>query len=54
MRINQTTAAMATTATAVAFAYATTVADHAFTMWSSPAVKHANKRRSRQPRGVLI
>ena len=54
MRINQTTTAMATTATAVAFAYATTVADHAFTMWSSPAVKHANKRRSRQPRGVLI
>jgi hypothetical protein len=30
------------------------VVDHAFSMWSSPATKHANKRRARQPRGVLI
>jgi len=54
MRINQATAFMGTTATAVAFAYTSTVADHAFSMWSSPAVKHVNKRRPRQPHGVLI
>jgi hypothetical protein len=54
MRNNLTTATMGTTATAVAFAYTATVVDHAFSMWSSPATKHANKRRARQPRGVLI
>jgi hypothetical protein len=54
MRNNLTTATMGTTATAVAFAYASTVVDHAFAMWSSPAVKHANKRSTRPPRGVLI
>ena len=54
MRTSFTTAFMGTTATAVAFAYTATVVDHAFSMWSSPATKHANKRRARQPRGVLI
>ncbi|MEI6200144.1 MAG: hypothetical protein WCP83_09440 [Actinomycetota bacterium] len=54
MRNNLTTATMGTTATAVAFTYASTVVDHAYAMWSSPAAKHANKRRTRQPRGFLI
>jgi hypothetical protein len=54
MRTNQTTATMGTTATAVAFAYVSTVVDHAIAMWSSPAAKHANKRSARPPRGVLI
>lgn len=54
MRTNLTTATMGTTATAVAFTYAPTVVDHAFAMWSSPAANHANKRRTRQPRGFLI
>lgn len=54
MRNNLTTATMGTTATAVAFTYASTVVDHAYAMWSSPAANHANKRRTRQPRGFLI
>lgn len=53
MRSLQTTAFMGTTATAVAFAYTATVVDHAVSMWSTPVVKHVNKRRSRQPRGIL-
>ncbi|MCE2736394.1 MAG: hypothetical protein ACK45J_04300 [Acidimicrobiaceae bacterium] len=53
MRNEFTTAFMATTAAAVAFAYATTVATRAFSMWSTPAVKHSNKRFTRWPSGVL-
>jgi hypothetical protein len=53
MRSLQTTAFMGTTATAVAFAYTAIVVDHAVSMWSTPVVKHVNKRRSRQPRGIL-
>lgn len=53
MRINHTTATTSTTATAVAFAYTATVADHASSMWSSPAFMHVNKRRAGQPHGVL-
>lgn len=53
MRINQTTAFAGTAAFAVAFAYAQTVAMHVFTMWSSPVVKHANKRFIRWPQGVV-
>lgn len=49
MHTNLTTAFMGTTATAVAFAYA---ASYAFTMWSKPAVKHANKRHTRRPYGI--
>ena len=54
LRNNLTTATLGTTATAVAFTYASTVVDHAYAMWSSPAANHANKRRTRQPRGFLI
>jgi hypothetical protein len=54
MRTNQTTATMGTTATAVAFAYASAVAGHAFAMWSAPVVKHANKRVTRRSHGILI
>ncbi len=53
MRTQVTTAFMATTAAAVAFAYAQTVTTRAFSMWSAPAVKHANKRFTRWPSGVL-
>jgi hypothetical protein len=53
MRTSFTTAFMGTTATAVAFAYSAIVVDHAVSMWSTPVVKHVNKRRSRQPRGIL-
>ena len=53
MRTAQTTATMATTATAVAFAYASAVTTRAFAMWSSPVVKHSNKRFTRQPSGVV-
>jgi hypothetical protein len=53
MRTSITTAFMGTTAIAVAFAYVATVVDHAVSMWSTPVVQHANKRRSRQPRGIL-
>lgn len=53
MRSNQTTAFTGTAATAAAFAYASTVAVHAFTMWSSPIVNHANKRFTRWPDGVV-
>lgn len=49
MRTTLTTAMLGTTATAVAFAYA---ASYAFTMWSKPAVKHANKRHTRRPYGI--
>jgi hypothetical protein len=42
----------------VFFAYASAsfangAAVHAFTMWSSPTVKHANKRSTRQPSEVM-
>jgi hypothetical protein len=53
MRTSFNTAFMGTTATAVAFTYAATVVDHAVSMWSTPVVQHANKRRSRQPLGIL-
>lgn len=53
MRINQTTAFTGTAATAAAFAYASTVAVHAFTMWSSPIVNQPNKRFTRWPSEVL-
>ncbi len=53
MRTQVTTATFATTAVAVAFAYAQAVTTRAFSMWSSPAVKHSNKRFTRWPSGVL-
>ncbi len=53
MRTQTTTAFMATAAAAVAFAYAQAVATRAFSMWSSPVVKHSNKRFTRWPSGVL-
>ena len=53
MRTEFTFAFMATAAAAVAFAYAQTVTTRAFSMWSSPAVKHSNKRFTRWPSGVL-
>lgn len=53
MRNEVTTAFMATTAAAVAFAYAQTVTTRAFSMWSTPAMKHSNKRFTRWPREVL-
>lgn len=53
MHTAQTTAFMATTATAVAFAYASAVTTRAFAMWSSPVVKHSNKRLARQPYEVV-
>lgn len=52
MRNSTATFTMGTTAAAVAFAYAVTSATRAFTMWSKPAVTHANKRHSRRPSGV--
>jgi hypothetical protein len=54
MSTYQTTATMGTTATAVAFAYASVVAGHVFAMWSAPVVKHANKRFTQRSRGILI
>ena len=53
MRTQVTTATFATTAVAVAFAYAQAVTTRAFSMWSTPAVKHSNKRFTRWPSGVL-
>lgn len=58
MSLYQTSATSQATATAVSFAYAsasftTVAAMHAFTMWSSPTVKHANKRSTRQPCEVM-
>lgn len=58
MSLYQTSATTQTTATAVFFAYASAsfangAAVHAFTMWSSPTVKHANKRSTRQPSEVM-
>ena len=53
MRTQVTTATFATTAAAVAFAYAQAVTTRAFSMWSSPVVKHSNKRFTRWPSGVL-
>jgi hypothetical protein len=53
MRNEITFAFVATAAAAAAFAYAQTVTTRAFSMWSSPAVKHSNKRFTRWPSGVL-
>lgn len=58
MSLYQTSATTQYTATAVSFAYAsasftTGAAMHAFTMWSSPTVNHANKRSTRQPSEVM-
>jgi hypothetical protein len=53
MRTSQTTAFMATTAAAVAFAYASATTTRAFAMWSSPVVKHSNKRFTRRPDEVV-
>ena len=53
MRTNFSTAFMATTATAVAFAYAAKSTIRTFSMWSPSTVKHSNKRISRQPIGVV-
>ena len=53
MRTSQTTAFMATTAAAVAFAYASATTTRAFAMWSSPVVKYSNKRFTRQPYEVV-
>jgi hypothetical protein len=53
MRTSTTTAFATTVATATVFAYAPAVAMHAFSMWSSPTVKHANKRSTRWPSGVV-
>lgn len=52
MRNFSATFTMGTTAAAVSFAYAVASATRAFTMWSKPAVTHANKRHSRRPSGV--
>ena len=51
MRTTTATANMGTTAVAVSFAYATAMVTGMFTAWSSPAVKHANKRFTRRPSG---
>lgn len=53
MRTSTTTAFATTVATATVNAYAPAVAMHAFSMWSSPTVKHANKRSTRWPSGVV-
>lgn len=53
MRTSTTTAFATTVATATVTAYAPAVAMHAFSMWSSPTVKHANKRSTRWPSGVV-
>lgn len=58
MSLYQTSAMSQATATAVSFAYAAVsftagATMHAFTMWSSPTVKHANKRPTRQPCEVM-
>lgn len=45
-----TTETMGTTATAVTFTYPRAMAAHVFSMWSSPAAKHTNKRFTRRPR----
>jgi len=58
MSLYQTSATSQATASAVSFAYASfTYASaatmHAFTMWSTPTVTHANKRPTRQPCEVM-
>lgn len=54
MQTTTTTAYTGTTATAVTFTYAPAVAADVFSMWSSPATKHSNKRFARRPRGGSI
>jgi len=52
MRTNTATATTWTTAHAVAFGAAGS--SYVFPMWSKPAAKHQNKRRSRRTGGFVI
>jgi hypothetical protein len=49
MRTEMTTAFTGTTATAVVFAVAPVAVAYTHAMWSTSAVKHANKRFTRPP-----
>lgn len=53
MHTTFTTAFATTTAYAVVSGVASASVMHAFTMWTSPVTKNANKRHSRRPNGVV-